>query len=90
MSDELNQHKDKTFETVKSALIGLLFVLLGWQYSSMSKLEDRVYAIQGSSFTDAKASALEDRISKSIEIRMNDVSNRLDLVLKLVQENNKK
>lgn len=81
-----NGQKDKAYETVKSALIGILFLIAGWSYNSQTKLEDRLYQMSASVQTEAKAQAMEDRISRSIETRFSDLSTRLDLLLKLVQK----
>jgi len=89
-NSELNAQREKSYETVKSALIGLLFILCGWCYNSIQKVEERVYTMQATAMTQQSAQQLEERISRSIEVRFADLSNRLDLILKLVQSNNDK
>ena len=89
-NSELNSQRDKSYETVRSALIALLFLIAGWSYNSIQRLEERLYTMQSTAMTQAAASQLEERISRSIETRMADLSTRLDLILKLVQANNDK
>lgn len=85
-----NDQREKSYETVKSALIALLFLIAGWSYNSIQRLEERLYTMQATAMTQASAQQLEERISRSIEVRFADLSNRLDLILKLVQANNEK
>lgn len=86
-----NSGRDKAaYETVKSALIALLFLIAGWSWNSIQKLEDRLYLMQSTAMTQASATQLEERISRSIEVRFSDLSSRLDLLLKLVQAQNEK
>jgi len=87
-----NSVNSKLFDIAQKIAIGLLFMIVTWQYNAQQKLEERLYALQGNVFTDQKAASLEDRISKSIDVRFSDLSNRLDLLLRLVQssQENKK
>lgn len=85
MTDNNNSQREKSIETLKSALIGLLFLIAGWNYNSMGKLEERLYTMSSNAMTQSNAQQLEERISRSIEVRFSDLSNRLDLILKLVQ-----
>lgn len=80
----------KAYETVKSALIALLFLIAGWSYNSIQRLEERLYAMQSSTMTQASAQQMEDRISRSIEVRFSDLSSRLDLLLQIVRQNGDK
>lgn len=89
-SADANSQREKSYETVKSALIALLFLVAGWNYNSTQKLEERLYTMQSTAMTQASASQLEERISRSIEVRFSDLSSRLDLLLKLVQAQNEK
>jgi len=88
-NSELNASKDKSFETIKSALIGLLFVLLGWQYSSFQKLEDRVFTISTTTMTQDAGRLMEERLNRSMETKFSEMYSRLDLILRLVQQNDK-
>lgn len=84
-SDSNNAQRDKSFETVKSALIGLLFVLLGWQYSSFQKLEDRVFTMSTTTMTQSAGLQMEDRLNRNMETRFTEMYSKLDLILRLVQ-----
>jgi len=46
--------------------------------------------MQATAMTQQSATQLEERISRSIEVRFSDLSSRLDLLLKLVQAQNEK
>jgi hypothetical protein len=89
MTTPSNNDQSKAYETVKSALIALLFLIAGWSYNSIQKLEERLYTIQSTAMTQASAQQLEDRLSRSIEVRFNDLGNRLDLILQLVRASDK-
>jgi len=90
MSDSENNHREKNFETLKSALIGILFLIVGWIWNGQQRIEDKLYQINATAMTETKAQSLEDRISRSIDVRFSDLSNRLDLILKLVQAQQQK
>lgn len=90
MSDSENSHREKNFETLKSALIGILFLIVGWIWNGQQRIEDKLYQINATAMTETKAQSLEDRISRSIDVRFSDLSNRLDLILKLVQAQQQK
>lgn len=90
MSDSDNNHREKNFETLKSALIGILFLIVGWIWNGQQRIEDKLYQINATAMTETKAQSLEDRISRSIDVRFSDLSNRLDLILKLVQAQQQK
>lgn len=79
---------------LEKVAISALFLIVSWQWSSLGKLEDRVYNLQAESFTEAKARVLEDRISKSIDgVRLHvdnqisamrtDMNSKLDLLIKM-------
>lgn len=80
----------KSFETIKSALIGLLFVLLGWQYSSFQKLEERVFTISTTTMTQSAGLQMEDRLNRNMETRFSEMYSKLDLILRLVQSDKNK
>lgn len=85
-----NAQREKSYESIKSALIALLFLLAGYFYNSINRVEERLYTMQSITMTQASAQSMEDRISRSIEVRFSDLSSRLDLLLKLVQAQNDK
>lgn len=81
----MSEQKDKTIEVLRNILTGLLYLIAAWQYNVNTKLEDRIYEMQTKAMTVASAEQMESRISRNLEIRMADLSNRLDLILKLIQ-----
>lgn len=84
----MSEQKDKTIATLQNALISLLFVVAAWQYNANQKTEERLYQMQSVAMTTVAAQQLEDRLSRNFELRLSDISNRLDLILKLVQAQN--
>ena len=91
-----NETKENTrlVNVLEKVAISALFLICSWQWSSLGKLEDRVYNLQAESFTEAKARVLEDRISKSIDgVRLHvdnqisamrtDLNSKLDLLIKM-------
>jgi len=88
-NSELNAQKDRNFETVKSALIGLLFVLIGWQFNSFQHLEDRVFNISTTTMTQSAGQLMEDRLNRSMETKFSEMNSRLDMVVRLLQQSDK-
>ena len=93
MNDETKENT-RLVNVLEKVSISALFLIVSWQWSSLGKLEDRVYNLQAESFTEAKARVLEDRISKSIDgVRLHvdnqisamrtDMNSKLDLLIKM-------
>lgn len=93
MNDEAKENT-RLVNVLEKVAISALFLIVSWQWSSLGKLEDRVYNLQAESFTEAKARVLEDRISKSIDgVRLHvdnqitsmrtDMNSKLDLLIKM-------
>ena len=93
MNDEAKENT-RLVNVLEKVAISALFLICSWQWSSLGKLEDRVYNLQAESFTEAKARVLEDRISKSIDgVRLHvdnqisamrtDMNSKLDLLIKM-------
>ncbi len=93
MNDETKENT-RLVNVLEKVAISALFLICSWQWSSLGKLEDRVYNLQAESFTEAKARVLEDRISKSIDgVRLHvdnqisamrtDINSKLDLLIKM-------
>ena len=93
MNDEAKE-STRLVNVLEKVAISALFLICSWQWSSLGKLEDRVYNLQAESFTEAKARVLEDRISKSIDgVRLHvdnqisamrtDMNSKLDLLIKM-------
>jgi len=93
MNDETKENT-RLVNVLEKVAISALFLIVSWQWSSLGKLEDRVYNLQAESFTEAKARVLEDRISKSIDgVRFHvdnqisamrtDMNSKLDLLIKM-------
>ena len=85
-----NDARERSMDMLKNGLIALLFLIAGWNYNAQQKNEERIFTLASSTMTEAKGQQMEDRISRSIETRFNDLSNRLELILKLVQSQQNK
>ncbi len=94
MATNSTTENNRLVNILEKVAISALFLLVSWQWSSLGKLEDRVYNLQAESFTEAKARVLEDRISKSIDgVRLHvdnqissmrtDMNSKLDLLIKM-------
>lgn len=84
-NSELNAQNQRSYESLKSALIGLLFILSGWLYNSFQNLEQRVFTISTTTMTQANGLQLEDRLNRSMETKFSEMNSRIDLVLRLLQ-----
>jgi hypothetical protein len=62
---------------VMVALMGML----GW----MSKLEERQYALQREAVTEQKLGATENRIMSYMDVRMKDMDNKLNLMIRQLE-----
>lgn len=94
MATDETKENTRLVNVLEKVAISALFLIVSWQWSSLGKLEDRVYNLQAESFTEAKARVLEDRISKSIDgVRLHvdnqisamrtDLNSKLDLLIKM-------
>ena len=94
MATDETKENTRLVNVLEKVAISALFLICSWQWSSLGKLEDRVYNLQAESFTEAKARVLEDRISKSIDgVRLHvdnqisamrtDINSKLDLLIKM-------
>jgi len=94
MASDETKENTRLVNVLEKVAISALFLIVSWQWSSLGKLEDRVYNLQAESFTEAKARVLEDRISKSIDgVRLHvdnqisamrtDLNSKLDLLIKM-------
>lgn len=68
---------------LEKVAISALFLIVTWQYNSITKLEDRMFNMQGEMFTEQKAKVLEERISKNIDAIRSDINSRLDLLISI-------
>lgn len=59
---------------VMAAILGIM----GW----MNKLEERQYALQREAVTEQKLGQTEARIMNYMDVRMKDMDNKIDLVLR--------
>ncbi len=63
-------------------LLPLVMAGLLGMFSWMNKLEDRQYALQREAVTEQKLGQTEARIMNYMDVRMKDMDNKIDLVLR--------
>lgn len=93
MSPQHTRQEDYTNEPPKSQLTGLvekvaiaaLGLIISWQQSEISKLDQRMYIMQGTAFTEEKGRALEDRLTRRLEAMSADTNSKLDTIVLLVR-----
>lgn len=82
---QTNSMADLYKTVAMNILVPLLFVaitgMLGW----MSKLEERQYALQREAVTEQKLGATETRIMSYIDIRMKDLDNKMNLMIRQLE-----
>jgi len=66
-------------------LIPLLFVLMTGLLTWMTKVEDRQYALQREAVTEAKLEATERRITAYMDVRLKDLDNKMQLVIRQLE-----
>lgn len=66
---------------VMTGMVGMI----GW----MSKLEERQYALQREAVTEQKLGSTETRIMSYIDVRMKDLDNKMNLVIRQLEMLNK-
>jgi len=78
----------KTFAV--NVLLPIIFVSLTGMLGWVNKIEDRMYAMQASNVTEQKLENTEKRIMSYIDVRMKELDNKLDLVIRTVDNANKR
>jgi hypothetical protein len=63
-------------------LLPLVMAGLLGMFNWMNKLEDRQYALQREAVTEQKLGQTEARIMNYMDVRMKDMDNKIDLVLR--------
>ncbi len=72
-------------DTISKFLIPFLILGITWQQGQMQKLEDRIYALQANSVTEAKLQNTKQEIISFVDTRIGDLNNKMDLVLKQME-----
>lgn len=63
---------------VIGVFVPLVVAALTMLYTSFNKLDDRQFALQGSAITAEKLAKTETRITEYVNVRLNDLSSKLD------------
>lgn len=72
-------------DTISKFLIPFLVLGITWQQSQVQRLEDRIYALQATSVTEAKLQNTKQEIIAFVDTRIGDLHNKLDLVLRQME-----
>ena len=72
-------------QAATKVLIPLLFVLMTGLLTWMTKVEDRQYALQREAVTEAKLEATERRITAYMDVRLKDLDNKMQLVIRQLE-----
>jgi len=92
------QENTRLINIIEKLAVGALFLIVSWQWTAIGKLEERVYSLQSSGFTQENARILEDRLTKQIDAigisvknetnaLRNELNSKLDLLIKMQTEN---
>lgn len=72
----------QALDVLNKFLMPFIIVVLGWGYTYMNKLEERVYVLQSTAVTEQKLAQTESRIMNYLDIRLSDLNSKLDLIIK--------
>lgn len=72
-------------DTISKFLIPFLILGVTWQYNQVSRLEERVYQLQATAVTEQKLQTTKQEIISFVDVRIGDVNNKLDLLLKQME-----
>ena len=81
-SNEAGQMYDTV---VKTVLVPLLFVAMTGMLTWINKMEDRIYDLQRESVTEQKLEATERRITSYLDVRLQDLDNKMQLVIRQLE-----
>jgi len=69
---------DLYMKIVVGVFIPLTIMVAGFLYSSLTRLDDRQFQLQGSAVTEEKLSKTEERITDYIDTRISDLAQKMD------------
>ena len=75
---------------VEKALIGVLSLFVGGQQLKISELDNRLYSMQATTFTEDKGRNLEERLTRRIESLQADTNAKLDTIIHLISPVNQR
>ena len=71
---------------LEKVAIGAMALVIGYQQTAINTLDNRLYTMQGITFTEEKGKALEDRLTRRMEAMQADTQNKLDTILLLIRD----
>lgn len=80
-----NQSDQRLTGILEKVAISALFLIVTWQYNSISKLEDRMFNMQGEMFTESKAKVMEERMGGRIDAAISNVNVKIDIMTNLLE-----
>ena len=72
----------KSTDFIVKLSIPLIVAALGWGFSYINKLEERIYNLQATAVTDQKLQQTEARIMSYLDVRLGDLSTKMELIIK--------
>lgn len=78
MASPNSSENTRMVNILEKIAISALFLIVTWQWTAISKVEERVYSLQEKSFTEEKARILEDRLTKNLDAIRADVNNKVE------------
>src|SRR5690554_2226865 len=66
-------------------LVPLLFVLMAGMMGWMSTVDERQYILQREAVTEAKLEAVERRVTSYMDVRLKDLDNKMQLVIRQLE-----
>lgn len=86
MSDERQSGAMDMYKSaVHTVFIPLLFVAIAAMGSWMNKMEERQYVLQREAVTEQKLGATEQRIMSYMDVRIKDLDNKMNLVIRQLE-----
>lgn len=73
------------WKVVQFLVIPLLGILYANQQSTIKELDNKVYQLQKESVTEAKLQAMEQRMITYTDVRLNDLSGKMEIIIKYLE-----
>jgi hypothetical protein len=97
MTTENDRQSENGWKALADHSVKFILVLVmawaGWQQAQISKIDERVYILQRDAVTEQKMNAMEQRIIQYTDVRLSDISSKMDIqnkYLEMVFQNTKK
>jgi hypothetical protein len=83
MQEKNNNEAHEVYKSIAiNMLIPSLFIIMTGCITWLLKMEDRVYQLQREAVTESKLTDTEKRITQYIDVRLNDLDSKLQIIIK--------